>query len=80
MLGLDESVDEQPFMGRFSPYCWVALVLVCPVVFFGLSFRSVSQARHLLGAILRLCVVFCSLLVGAGFDSPAKLACWCTSV
>ena len=33
MLGLDESVDEQPFMGRFSPYCWVALVLVCPVVF-----------------------------------------------
>ena len=32
-LALDESVDGWPFVGRFSPLCWVVLVLVCPVVF-----------------------------------------------
>ena len=35
------------------------------MVFVGLSFRSVSQARHLLGAILRLCVCLL-LIVGRG--------------
>ena len=35
------------------------------VVFVGLSFRSVSQTRHLLGAILRLCVCLL-LIVGRG--------------
>ena len=61
-------------------FWFVQLFLSHFCCFVELSFSSVSQARHLLGAILRCLFVFCYLLVGAGFDSPAKLACWCTPV
>ena len=67
-MALDESVHGRPFIGHFSPLCWVMPVLVCPVVFESfLSFLSgsVSQTRHLLGAILRLSVCL-SFIVGRG--------------
>ena len=81
-------------VGRRVAFYWSLFTLVLGRACFGLSscflspfcrsvelsFGSVSQARHLLGAILRCLFVFCYLLVGAGFDSPAKLACWCTPV
>ena len=72
-MALDESVDGQPFIARFSPLCWVVLVLICPVVFAELSFRSVSQTRHLLDAILHLSVCLLFVVGSGGVRFPGEV-------
>ena len=56
---------------RFFWFVQLFLSLFCCLV--GLSFRSISQARHLLGAILRLCVCLMFIVGRGGVRFPGEV-------
>ena len=63
-----------------SVFSFVQLFLVFLVVFVELSFRIVSQTKHILDAILFLSLCLSLIVDRGGVQFPGKDACWCTPV